>query len=219
MDIKWSADFAYGVGLFTADGCLLSDKRHLEFCSKEIDQVKTFVKCWHLNQRITTKHRGGNDEKIYYRVQPGNVKLYRFLESIGLHARKSLTIKKVDIPDKFFPDFVRGYLDGDGSVITYNHPESKLIQLKIRFYSGSKGFLFWLHNKLTGLLDLDSGTIQERTRAWWLVYSKRDSLKLIKYMYYSKRLSKLKRKSDKAIKFLKLNEFFSSNRWQNRFTK
>jgi len=54
-DLKWSKEFAYGVGLFTADGCLLSDKRHLDFTSKEISQVKTFLKCWHLNNRVTTK--------------------------------------------------------------------------------------------------------------------------------------------------------------------
>ena len=218
MDIKWSADFAYAIGLFTADGSMSKDGRHFDFTSKDREQVETFAKCLNLKSKISGKSRGYSKEKKYFHIQFGDIKFYKYLLTIGLQPRKSLTIKKVDIPDKFFPDFIRGYLDGDGSVNTYSHPESNLVQLKIRFYSGSKDFLAWLKGKLTDQVDLRGGTLKEMKRSWWLVYSKRDSLKLIKYIYYSKKIPQLKRKSDIAAEFLRLNKDFLPERWQNRFT-
>lgn len=215
-NFRWNGNFAYGIGLFTADGCLLSDKRHLNFTSKDRALVKTFAKCWNLKNSIGTKNSGSNSEKIYYQIQFGNIKLYSFLESIGLHNKKSLTIKKLEIPEKFFPDFLRGLLDGDGSIGAYLHPDSQLPQMKIRFNSGSKEFLNWLGTRLSLLVD--GGSLSKTTRAWSLAYGKRDSLKLINYMYYTKDIPQLNRKSKKALHLREIFNDFNPNRWQNRFT-
>lgn len=217
-EIKWDRNFAYAIGLFTADGSMSSDARHFDFTSKDKEQVETFKKCLKLNNKIAGKSRGYSKSKDYFHVQFGDVKLYKYFQSIGLSARKSLTIKEVKVPDEFFPDFVRGYLDGDGSVLVYKHPESKHLQLKIRFYSGSQEFIFWLHSRLKKLAKIDAGTIQERIRAWWLIYSKRDSLKLINYIYYCDNLPQLFRKSNIALQLLSVNNDFNPKRWQNRFT-
>jgi hypothetical protein len=50
---KWNENLAYAIGLFTADGCLYPDKRHLEFNSKDREQVENFKKCLNLDNRIT----------------------------------------------------------------------------------------------------------------------------------------------------------------------
>lgn len=217
--IRWDKNFAYAVGLFTADGSMSIDGRHFDFTSKDEEQVKTFAKCLKLENKIGRKSRGSSEEKKYFHVQFGDVKLYKFFQSIGLQSNKSLTIKKVDIPDQFFPDFLRGYLDGDGSVQLFKHPESELDQLTIRFYSGSKKFMLWLHKKIELLVGVTGGSVKERVRAWWLVYCKRDSLKLIRYMYYSDKIPMLKRKGVKALNYYrKYDKIFKSQRWQNRFT-
>jgi len=190
----WNCDFAYAVGLFTADGCLSSDGRHLEFTSKDEQQVKTFARCLNLKNSITLKSRGNSKEKKYFHIQFGDVKLYRFLNSIGLTSKKSLTIKELQIPKIFMPDFTRGLLDGDGSMRVNSHPESKLLQFKTSFYSGSKVFLEWLSSQLESMASLEGGTLYKSIRAYGLSYGKRDSIRLIKTIYYSDKVPCLERK-------------------------
>lgn len=219
MDISWNTEFAYAIGLFTADGSMSKDGRHFDFTSKDEEQVKTFAECLKLKNKISGKSRGFSKAKDYFHIQFGDVKLYRYFQSIGLQPNKSLTIKKLDVPDKFFSDFLRGYLDGDGSIILYNHPQSKLKQLNIRFYSGSKEFILWLHDRIKSQVKIDGGSIKERVRAWWLVYCKRDSLELIKYIYYSDEIPMLQRKAVIALNYYrKYSKIFKAQRWQNRFT-
>ena len=55
ISTKRSKNLAYAIGLFTADGCLSSDKRHLEFSSKDKEQVEHFRECLNLNNKITKK--------------------------------------------------------------------------------------------------------------------------------------------------------------------
>lgn len=191
--MKWTNNFAYAIGLFTADGCLSSDGRHLEFCSKDKDQVENFVKCLDLDNRITKKSRSTKKIKKYYRVQFGNVILYRFLCSIGLSPRKSLTIKKVSIPSRLFPDFLRGLFDGDGSFYVFKHPESQYPQIRVKFASASPKFIRWLYKEIREKLDV-SGYISKSTRAESLEYAISDSKKLLNYMYYSPDIIFLERK-------------------------
>ena len=92
--IKWNSEFAYAIGLFTADGCLSIDGRHLDFTSKDKEQVINFKKCLNLKNKIGKKTRAREKIKKYYRIQFGNVKLYKFLEGIGLTPRKKFNFKR-----------------------------------------------------------------------------------------------------------------------------
>ena len=42
VKIKWSADFAYAIGLIMTDGNLSPDGRHLCFTSKDIEQINNY---------------------------------------------------------------------------------------------------------------------------------------------------------------------------------
>jgi hypothetical protein len=96
--MDWSPSVAYCVGLITTDGCLSGDGRHIEFSSKDLELVKHMQHCLGQNNRIGSKSRGHGPSR-YFRIQLGNVKLYRWLCSIGLSPRKSLTLGALDIPD------------------------------------------------------------------------------------------------------------------------
>jgi len=146
--MKWSSNFAYAIGLFTADGCLSPDGRHLNFTSKDQEQALNFIKCFNLKNKIGRKAREKGKIKKYYQVEFGNKEFYNFLCSIRLKPRKSLTIEEVDIPSDFFPDFLRGLFDGDGTFGEFNHPESQYPQLRLRFASASKQFIRWLHQEI-----------------------------------------------------------------------
>jgi len=201
ISTKWNKNLAYAIGLFTADGCLSSDKRHLEFNSRDKEQVENFRDCLFLTNKIAKKSRAREKIKKYYHIQFGSTEFYKFLESIGLKARKSKRLGQLDIPARFFPDFLRGFFDGDGSFSIFIHPESNSPQLRIRFTSASHHFLKWLSQIIKKRLDTD-GFIFKGKRGEDLTYCKCDSLKLLNFMYYKGSRYHLSRKLRKVAPYI-----------------
>ncbi len=192
----WSADFAYVVGLLTTDGSLSIDGRHINLTSKDIDQIKTFAKILGLKNKIGLKSSTYNPKGIYYQIQFGNVELYRFLLSIGLTPNKTKTLGSLKIPDKYFADFLRGHLDGDGSTYSYWDKRWKSsFMLYTEFISASKNHLVWIQETIKRLCGI-SGKITFR-RIYHLRYAKKSSCEIIKVMYYKADISCLKRKRSK----------------------
>ena len=109
----WSPELAYVVGLLTTDGSLSSDRRHISFTSQDIELIT------HVKTILRKKNKIGftrNFRSEAYRIQICDVQMYDWLLSIGLMPKKSLIIGKIKIPNKYFIDFLRGHLDGDGSI-------------------------------------------------------------------------------------------------------
>ncbi|HXK31900.1 MAG TPA: LAGLIDADG family homing endonuclease [Candidatus Paceibacterota bacterium] len=202
VNCVWSSPFTYAIGLFTADGCLSSDGRHLEFNSKDKEQVLNFVKCFGLSNKISKKARAQEKIKKYYRIQFGDVQFYNFLKSIGLSSAKSKILQKLKIPQEFFPDFLRGLFDGDGCFRVSMHPESQYPQLRVSFASASPKFIRWLYWKIKEALHT-KGFIENATRVENLVYATEDSLKLLNYIYYSPNVICLSKKFWKVKSYLK----------------
>ena len=199
--MKWSSNFTYAIGLFTADGCLSIDGRHLIFTSKDKEQVVNFKKCLNLKNKIGKKSRSTEKIKKYFCIQFGDVKLYKFLQSIGLSPHKSLTIKYVKIPDRFFADFLRGLFDGDGSCWSFYHPESRHLQIRFKITSASPKFLKWLQKEISYRLKI-RGYITKNTRAENLEYATGDTLKILRFIYYSPNIISLLRKLKKTKSFM-----------------
>ncbi len=179
----WSPELAYVVGLIATDGNMSSDGRHITFTSKDLELATLFKKYLNHEGKIGRKSRGGGGEKKYFVVQLGDVIFYKFLLSIGLTPKKSKTMGKLEIPQKYFYDFFRGCIDGDGSVGSFMHPESKLPQFKTRLVSASKLFLEWIRS-LT-IKDGIKGFITTSDGLHTLVFAKRDSTKLLNLVYYA----------------------------------
>jgi len=200
-NIKLSANIAYVIGLIATDGCLSSDKRHIIFVSKDIDLIKTLKRCLGLKNKITLKKSGYSNKK-YYKIQFGNIKFYRFLLKSGLTPNKTKTINKLHLPKKYFPDFLRGHLDGDGCFRVFSdpvYPNSK--RLYIVFHSASLRYLNWLRKLINQLLKI-RGWIEPSTRVWRLTYAKSESKILLPFLYYDKGLPCLKRKRNIIKSFL-----------------
>lgn len=213
VDIKWSNNLAYCVGLIASDGNLSKDGRHITFVSKDLDLIKTFNSCLNLENKISVKNSGYDRNARYYYVQFGNVMLYRWLNNVGLKPNKSKTIGILHIPNKYFFDFLRGLLDGDGCVHSFRHPESKYPQIRLRFTSGSKNFLTWLKNKIFALLSI-KGKIATVPRAYELIYYKQNSIELLKLIYRRANVF-LGRKFEKA-KTLLIKDKGGWCNWQTR---
>ncbi len=201
IKIKWSSSFAYAIGLITTDGSLSIDRRHINFTSKDENLVVLFKKCLDIDNKIGRKARGGEKEKKYYQVQFGDRNFYDFLLSIGLMPAKSKKLNGLSIPNKYLFDFLRGCIDGDGSIKTFKHPESKNPQLRVSIASASKKFLDWLQYK-NSLFDL-KGYIMRGSRVYVLQYAMADSIKLLNKVYYKNCPTSLSRKFLSAEVFLR----------------
>ncbi len=204
VKIEWTQAFAYAIGLLTTDGNLSPDGRHLNFTTKDEDLALQFKKCLQLTNRIGRKSRGSHlAEKKYYVIQFGDKNFYEFLLSLGLTPAKSKILNKLEIPDKYFIDFLRGCIDGDGTISYQMHPESKHPQLRIRLYSASRPFLEWVKEKIIHNTGIATGWIETNKEGMSvLVYAIKDSTKLLKFLYYPNVEYYLERKYTKAVPFM-----------------
>jgi hypothetical protein len=140
-------DLWYLVGLIATDGNLSSDGRHVDITSKHLDYLETIRVALGLENKIGIKRREKGSAE-YYHIQIANKNFYELLVSVGLTSNKSLTLGKLKIPSKWFSDFVRGVIDGDGSIRKWIHPSNGKEQWSIRIYSASPVFIDWLKQEI-----------------------------------------------------------------------
>src|SRR3989338_1090731 len=203
VKIGWTDNFAYAIGLIASDGSLHSDQKRIWFGSAEAEMLINFKEALGLDNKITRYARGGEKEKRYFCLTFGDKIFYQFLNSIGVTSAKSKTIQAVAVPKKYFPAFLRGLFDGDGSFYTFQDkrwPDSHGYQ--ISFASASYNFVNWLKDKLTELYDV-KGFIRPGAGVFNLRYVKRDTIRLASVMYgrnQDKEVLFLRRKYDKIIR-------------------
>lgn len=134
--VFWSKNLAYVVGLIASDGCLQrGDVKRISIASSDHDHLKVI-------QSLLPHSKLYGPNKGCYQVSVTWPRLYDLLIDIGLHPKKSLSLGPLSIPNHLFFDFIRGVIDGDGSV-SYNRG-----YLSIAICSYAKRFRAWLHSKL-----------------------------------------------------------------------
>lgn len=205
VQIKWSANFAYAIGLLATDGNLSPNGRHIVFVSKDHEQLNNFQKALNICIPVTYT-RSGYSGRLVPRLQFGDTLFYNFLTCIGITPKKSKTIGQVDIPKIFFFDFIRGCFDGDGTFYSYwDRRWKSSFMFYTAFASASREHLGWVQRELkmriatTGHITCDSSK-----STYQLKYGKADSLKIIKKMYYSDSAICLSRKREKIERALSI---------------
>ena len=207
IKLVWSSNFAYAIGLITTDGCLYNDGRHLSLTTKDLEQAKNFIHCLGLTVTIGNKSRGYEKEKKYFHVQFGDVLFYRYLESIGLTPAKSKTLGALQIPEKYFFDFLRGCFDGDGSFYSYMDPRWKSsFMFYTTFVSASRMYIDWLRKTIESFLHIKGHiTKSKNDSVYQLKYAKAESLQLLPKMYYDDQVVCLTRKRIKTQRAIQQN--------------
>ena len=203
---KWNANLAYAIGLIATDGCLSKDGLLIDLTSKNREQLLNFSKCLGINFKIGNKLNSHGYKSL--RIQFKNRIFYDFLLSIGLTPKKSLTMKKLLIPDKYFFDFLRGCFDGDGCFYSYWDRRWRSSHMfYIEFVSASGKHVNWLREELKNKVGV-TGYITNRKikMTYRLKYAKKEALEIIKKMYYNPKVVCLSRKKIKIEKALKIEE-------------
>jgi hypothetical protein len=188
------ANLWYLVGLITSDGCLCSDGRHIDITSSEKEFLEELRNRLGLVSKVCIKNKRLRNQA--YRLQIANKNFYNFLLSVGLMPNKSLTLKDLAIPDKFFSDFLRGLIDGDGCIRSWIHPTNKREQWSLRIYSGSIKFLEWLEATIEKILG-SRGKLYKHNKqgcCYVLKFGKMAARQIVQQCYYPESFS-LERKN------------------------
>ena len=173
------------------DGWLSSDGRHMSFGSEDFDLVHTFrLSLGRSNVIRELRTQRGNS---YFRMQFGDVELYRWFQWAGLTPRKSLTIGPLVVRDGFLFDTMRGLLDGDGSILDISYDGTgkatsrRYRTLITRFNSASRAHLDWLRGSLNDAIGIWGGLatllVQGKNPFYQLSYAKRESMILLARLY------------------------------------
>ena len=108
-----SSDQAYVLGFWWADGCIGDNKKRpdyrVEFTSADKNHLLAIASC--LGGQSGLRFAGGA-----YRITLGRKVIWEAIKRQGGMPAKSLTATWPSPPAQYFRDFVRGYVDGDGSL-------------------------------------------------------------------------------------------------------
>jgi hypothetical protein len=207
----WSAEIAWVVGLMASDGNLASTGHTLSLTSNDVDLLASVRAILGLDNTLG-RVRGGWGTACH-RLQWRDRVFHGWLVAIGLMPRKSLTLGPLAIPDHYFADFLRGCIDGDGTILVYtdrHHAARRSTYVYQRLYvslvSASRPFLGWVQDTVARLQGL-RGTIYDKSGRrqrplWALRYAKRESLRLLPWLYAGSERACLARKRARAEPFM-----------------
>ena len=106
----------------------------------------------------------------------------------GIRPRKTYHLDPIKVPDKYSPDFVRGFFDGDGTVYIYKVNGSP--QIKASFKSASLPFISDFNQHLCRRLKVPQKTIHQTTLGkrrkiplYYIDFYVDDCQKLAKFIY------------------------------------
>lgn len=189
---EWSPNMAYVLGFFVADGCLAISKGRksnpytFTITSKDIELLYKIKKALGSEYKISKK--SGSSNSVAYQIQFRNLVIVNDLMNIGIYPRKTYHLDPVRIPKEYFPDFVRGFFDGDGSVYIYT--VNNVSQIKSSFVSTSLDFIVDFNRNLCRALNIPEKSIHQvkgRKEGMMIQYNTcfyiDDSEKLSKFMY------------------------------------
>ena len=188
--VRW-----YLVGVIASDGCLSKDGRHIDITAKDPLYLESLKKAAGLLSKVGAKYSGIGNR--YFHLQIANVGFYEFLLARGILPRKSLTQKEIDVPDKYFSDFCRGIIDGDGNIRKWTHPSNKREQWVLRIYSSSRCFIDWIQGRIEQIFGA-KGRVHPRrdpqkNAAFVLKYGKMAARKVLKSCYYPDALAMVRK--------------------------
>lgn len=133
---------SYVLGFVVADGCIVVSKerpnRPFTFNITSVDKAHLYKikKALNSEHKISKKNNGEGD--VAFQIQIRNQIIARDLMKLGIFPRKTSCLNPIKVPSRYFPDFTRGFFDGDGTVYIYN--VNGVPQIKAGFLSSSQSF-------------------------------------------------------------------------------
>lgn len=179
---RWSDELAWVLGLIWSDGCLFGNT--VEICSKDSQIVELVAALIDQPNGIRLKNGGGA-----LRVVFTSCAVAAFLRSLGLTEAKSFTAPWPELPPRLEGHFLRGLLDGDGSVLlNQRRPGQQVPDLSVQWCGAAPLLLAGITSYLSANQIRFSAGWQERNgRAlglWKITVQQQDSLRRLYGLMY-----------------------------------
>jgi len=182
---KWTPKMAYVIGFIFADGSLEDASylrgKYIRITNTNLFIVQKIKKVIKSDHTIVRRQYDHPNRKDLFLLRIGSYEIYNDLLKFGLSPNKSLIIKFPKIPKKYFSYFLRGYFDGDGSIMLRNKYEVRIV-----FTSGSLDFLKSLAIMLSDDLGVKLQKVYNSHRSYQLCYRTYESLDVLKFIYKDK---------------------------------
>jgi hypothetical protein len=171
----------YLAGLIASDGCLIRNGRNVVLVAKDRDFLEMLRSRCGLKNAVR-EHWNGRGA-LSHHVNICGREFWRELEGIGLTPAKSKTIGALAVPEPMFRDFLRGMIDGDGSIRRWTHPTNGREQWSLRIYSASRPFLEWLRKRCAASFVVTGGLHHSHSSVWVLKYGKLAAQRILSSCY------------------------------------
>jgi hypothetical protein len=190
----WNRESAWMLGWAITDGSICSKKSiGLTFDLKDKEPLEIMRNIVNHDKEIVSINDGR-----HWRLTLKSVYLINRLRELGVGPAKSLTIKCPDnIPTEFISHFVRGVIEGDGSVIVDKNSN----RLFVNINSASQAFIDGVEKLIPFK---GSKFVQMKNRInplWRLSYTGKTALALCNWIYQDSTDLRLTRKYQKFLQY------------------
>jgi hypothetical protein len=201
-----TTDKAYWLGFICADGTIKKSNDKVTLASKDFEVIQNF------RTAINSGHTIGKNtsidkrtQKIYesWSIQIGNALFVANLINLGVTSKKSDVLNFPNIEEKYYPYFIAGLFDGDGSIFLRGKNKDNL---GVNLISTKEVLVFikkyMLENfKVKGIKDWQVSVNKDNV---WKLYFYKDAQKFLDFIYQDSQFPYyLKRKYDKYVKYKK----------------
>jgi len=175
---------AYWLGFIYADGYVSYDRNtfELSLSLKDIEHLKRFADFMGYSDNVKT-----DDYRCRFYVSNKHLKA-RLIE-LGVIPRKSLTLTfptSEQVPNNLIHHFIRGYFDGDGTIIT---KETSCVKLRISLL-GTESFL----KSVLYAVDIEKKVYKTKSKVMYFALAVKNSTKFCEYIYKDCTITLLRKK-------------------------
>jgi len=192
----WTPEMAYVLGYWWTDGCMRiksnTGAHEFEIASNDREHLETIAQTIGGNYGLRKVSEGTQCYKITFCSK----EMYQDILAHGGTPRKSKTIGFPYIPPELLPHFVRGIVDGDGT-LSWNGDRPVL-----HIYSGSRQFLFDIAAAIEHATGMYTPNVNANRSLWYIKWSTIRAKNLASWLYFDNPGIALDRKRAIATKFL-----------------
>lgn len=182
---EWSEPLAYWLGLIATDGWVSIQNNSVRVELQEKDrEVLDYLHSWFgLKNKLSSRVR---DNKKSIGMNIAGNEIINFVTAIGMPLKnKSHTLAELYIPETVFMHFLRGAIDGDGSVTCPVYKSGNKHLLRIDLY-GTRNFLEFINRKVNAAIELkhqDRKLYQLKFPLYTLCWQGFDARQVRNYIY------------------------------------
>ncbi len=191
----WTPEMAYVLGYWWTDGCMrikAHGAHEFEIASNDHDHLETIAQTIGGNYSL----RKVSEDSQCYKITFCSKEMYQDILAHGGTPRKSRTIGFPYIPPDLLSHFVRGVVDGDGT-LSWNGDRPVL-----HIYSGSRQFLFDIAAAIEHATGMYAPNVNANRALWYIKWSTIRAKSLASWLYFDNPGLALDRKRAIATRFL-----------------